>query len=62
VACRRGDIDAPIAIRALKRFVIDRYGVEAPLRDDREPWTREALPGEETRRANLNSRNGPSDM
>lgn len=26
-ACRRGVIDAPIAIRALKRFVNDRYGV-----------------------------------
>jgi formate dehydrogenase beta subunit len=26
-ACRRGKIDLPIAIRALKRFVNDRYGV-----------------------------------
>jgi NADPH-dependent glutamate synthase beta subunit-like oxidoreductase len=26
-ACRRGNIDAPIAIRALKRFVNDHYGV-----------------------------------
>ncbi|MBI4771086.1 MAG: FAD-dependent oxidoreductase [Chloroflexi bacterium] len=26
-ACRRGKLDAPIAIRALKRFVNDRYGV-----------------------------------
>lgn len=26
-ACRRGEIDAPVAIRALKRFVNDRYGV-----------------------------------
>jgi formate dehydrogenase beta subunit len=26
-ACRRGKIDQPIAIRALKRFVNDRYGV-----------------------------------
>ena len=26
-ACRRGTIDAPIAIRALKRFVNDRHGV-----------------------------------
>lgn len=34
-ACRRGDLDAPIAIRALKRFVTERYGVEAPLRADR---------------------------
>ncbi|MBI4332472.1 MAG: FAD-dependent oxidoreductase [Chloroflexi bacterium] len=28
-ACRRGKIDAPIAIRALKRFVCEPYGVEA---------------------------------
>jgi NADPH-dependent glutamate synthase beta subunit-like oxidoreductase len=35
-ACRRGDIDAPIAIRALKRFVTERYGVEAPLRAGRD--------------------------
>lgn len=34
-ACRRGDLDAPVAIRALKRFVTERYGVEAPLRADR---------------------------
>lgn len=27
--CRRGKIDAPISIRALKRFVTDRYGVES---------------------------------
>jgi NADPH-dependent glutamate synthase beta subunit-like oxidoreductase len=28
-ACRRGEIDSPIAIRALKRFVTEKYGVEA---------------------------------
>src|SRR5512132_2632111 len=28
-ACRRGRIDAPIAIRALKRYVTERYGVES---------------------------------
>jgi formate dehydrogenase beta subunit len=28
-ACRRGKIDSPIAIRALKRFVAERYGVES---------------------------------
>jgi NADPH-dependent glutamate synthase beta subunit-like oxidoreductase/ferredoxin len=27
--CRRGEIDRPIAIRALKRFVTEKYGVEA---------------------------------
>src|SRR3972149_1967369 len=28
-ACRRGKLDQPIAIRALKRFVCERYGVES---------------------------------
>lgn len=28
-ACRRGKIDEPVAIRALKRFVTERYGPEA---------------------------------
>ena len=28
-ACRRGKIDEPIAIRALKRFVTEKYGVES---------------------------------
>ena len=27
--CRRGDIDQPVAIRALKRFVTDKYGPES---------------------------------
>ncbi len=33
-ACRRGEIDKPIAIRALKRFLTERYGPESrrPLR------------------------------
>ena len=30
LACRRGAIDEPIAIRALKRFVCERFGVESP--------------------------------
>ncbi len=29
VACRRGHIDAPVSIRALKRFVTERQGVES---------------------------------
>ncbi len=33
-ACRRGKIDQPIAIRALKRFVTERYGVESLTRID----------------------------
>jgi NADPH-dependent glutamate synthase beta subunit-like oxidoreductase/ferredoxin len=28
-ACRRGNIDAPISIRALKRYVTERHGVES---------------------------------
>ena len=27
--CRRGDLDRPVAIRALKRFVCERFGPEA---------------------------------
>ncbi len=37
-ACRRGKIDAPITIRALKRFVTEKYGVESM-----EPDTQDAL-------------------
>jgi formate dehydrogenase beta subunit len=40
-ACRRGSIDAPIAIRALKRFVTERYGVESI-----HPETQDRLRGE----------------
>ena len=29
IACRRGAIDQPIAIRALKRYVCERFGVES---------------------------------
>src|SRR5512134_3829358 len=37
-ACRRGHIDAPISIRALKRYVTERYGVES-----RHPGTQDQL-------------------
>lgn len=40
-ACRRGAIDAPIAIRALKRFVTEQYGVES-IRPDTQDTLREA--------------------
>jgi NADPH-dependent glutamate synthase beta subunit-like oxidoreductase len=36
-ACRRGSIDTPIAIRALKRFVTEQFGVEAALGPKRPP-------------------------
>src|SRR5512144_3198600 len=42
-ACRRGKIDAPIAIRSLKRFVNDRYGVY--LDESGEPHQPPAFPG-----------------
>jgi NADPH-dependent glutamate synthase beta subunit-like oxidoreductase/ferredoxin len=29
--CRRGEIDAPVSIRALKRFVTERFGVESMM-------------------------------
>ena len=31
IACRRGSIDQPIAIRALKRYVCERFGVESGM-------------------------------
>src|SRR5262245_5821606 len=39
-ACRRGTIDAPIPIRALKRYVTERYGVES-VRPDTQDRLRE---------------------
>jgi len=30
-ACRRGEIDSPVSIRALKRFVTERFGVESMM-------------------------------
>src|SRR6266508_3047643 len=40
-ACRRGSVDAPISIRALKRFVTEKYGVESV-----HPDTQDRLRGE----------------
>jgi formate dehydrogenase (NADP+) beta subunit len=34
-ACNRGRLDEPVSIRALKRFVTERYGVESPGRGRR---------------------------
>ncbi len=42
-ACRRGAIDRPIAIRALKRFVTEQFGPET---GDRRVWDRIASPPE----------------
>jgi NADPH-dependent glutamate synthase beta subunit-like oxidoreductase len=41
-ACRRGAIDAPIPIRALKRFVTERHGVES-VHPDTQERLRDAL-------------------
>ncbi|MDY7101755.1 MAG: FAD-dependent oxidoreductase [Actinomycetota bacterium] len=42
-ACRRGKIDRPIAIRALKRFVTEQFG---PEQGDSEAWNRVVSPPE----------------
>ncbi len=34
-ACRRGKLDKPVAIRALKRFVCEQFGVESPDKRNR---------------------------
>ncbi len=43
-ACRRGAIDKPIAIRALKRFLTERHGPESLHPVDVEPSLAEKLP------------------
>src|SRR5512144_2443862 len=47
--CRRGKIDAPVSIRALKRFVTEKYGVESvqPQTQDR-LFQLETEPGNKT--------------
>ncbi|HUM01817.1 MAG TPA: hypothetical protein VL084_06000, partial [Thermoanaerobaculia bacterium] len=42
-ACRRGSIDAPISIRALKRFVTEKYGVESIHPDTQSRLLREPI-------------------
>jgi NADPH-dependent glutamate synthase beta subunit-like oxidoreductase len=49
-ACRRGSIDAPISIRALKRFVCEQYGVES-IRPDTQDQLRTTLISEGNRYA-----------
>ena len=49
-ACRRGSIDAPISIRALKRFVTEKYGVES-IHPDTQDRLRSDLVSEGTRYA-----------
>jgi NADPH-dependent glutamate synthase beta subunit-like oxidoreductase len=47
-ACRRGSIDAPITIRALKRFLTEQYGVESSR-----PDTQDSLRGRPIAEGNL---------
>ena len=49
-ACRRGSIDAPITIRALKRTVCEQYGVES-IRPATQDGLRDALVTEGNRYA-----------
>ncbi len=42
-ACRRGSVDAPISIRALKRFVTEKYGVESIHPDTQDRLRRELV-------------------
>jgi len=60
LACRRGDLDEPIAIRALKRFACERGGVESDLGD--ELWMEgvRRLPPREERVAVIGS--GPAGL
>jgi len=46
-ACRRGEIDSPIQIRALKRFVAEKFGAEAGREREEKiaSWLREKLGG-----------------
>jgi NADPH-dependent glutamate synthase beta subunit-like oxidoreductase/NAD-dependent dihydropyrimidine dehydrogenase PreA subunit len=42
-ACRRGAIDAPVSIRALKRFVTERHGVESTQPDTQDQLASQTL-------------------
>jgi formate dehydrogenase (NADP+) beta subunit len=59
-ACRRGAIDAPITIRALKRFVTEKFGVES-IHPDTQDRLRENLVAEGNRRSlDCSTGSGPS--
>lgn len=49
-ACRRGEIDRPIAIRALKRFVTEQFG---PEKENGEVWKQVAAPPAEERQQSV---------
>jgi formate dehydrogenase (NADP+) beta subunit len=49
-SCRRGKIDEPVSIRALKRFVTEKYGVESLSPDEQDRlFEGESEPGNKTR-------------
>lgn len=60
LACRRGVIDEPIAIRALKRFVCERAGVESPEAERRWREAVQSQPSREQRIAVIGS--GPAGL
>jgi NADPH-dependent glutamate synthase beta subunit-like oxidoreductase len=60
LACRRGVIDEPIAIRALKRFVCEREGVESPEAERRWRDAAQGQPGRDERIAIIGS--GPAGL
>jgi len=60
LACRRGVIDEPIAIRALKRFVCERVGVESPESERRWREAVQSQPSREQRIAVIGS--GPAGL
>ena len=60
IACRRGAIDEPIAIRALKRFVCERFGVESEQGDSVYRRAASTLPARGERVAVIGS--GPAGL
>jgi formate dehydrogenase beta subunit len=60
VACRRGDIDEPIAIRALKRFACERGGVESAHGERLWREAVEMMPGRDDRVAVVGA--GPAGL
>ncbi|HEX6231386.1 MAG TPA: FAD-dependent oxidoreductase, partial [Actinomycetota bacterium] len=60
LACRRGDIDEPIAIRALKRFACEAHGVESPDGERRWRLAAEMMPPRDQRVAIVGA--GPAGL
>lgn len=58
--CRRGKIDAPVSIRALKRFVTEKYGVESMLPDTQDELANGVFEPGNKWRGHLSLRGGPS--